>query len=110
MQPDTIRNHMKHFPAFGTTGFRTCQFTAIQNLDTSFAENRPKALVQMATGTGKTFTAIPAAYRLLKFGRMRRILFLVDTKSLGEQAEENSCPTRQTMTTVLSRSSMAFAA
>ena len=82
MQPDTIRNHMKHFPAFGTTGFRTCQFTAIQNLDTSFAENRPKALVQMATGTGKTFTAIPAAYRLLKFGRMRRILFLVDTKSL----------------------------
>jgi len=87
MQQDTIRNHMKHFPAFGTTGFRTCQFTAIQNPDTSFAENRPKALVQMATGTGKTFTAIPAAYRLLKFDRMRRILFLVDTKSLGEQAE-----------------------
>lgn len=41
----------------------------------------------MATGAGKTFTAITAAYRLLKFGRMRRILFLVDTKSLGEQAE-----------------------
>ena len=87
LQPDTIRNHMKHFPAFDTTGFRTCQITAIQNLDTSFAENRPKALVQMATGAGKTFTAITAAYRLLKFGRMKRILFLVDTKSLGEQAE-----------------------
>ena len=86
-QSDTIRNHMKHFPAFDTTGFRKCQITAIQNLDTSFAENRPKALVQMATGAGKTFTAITAAYRLLKFGRMRRILFLVDTKSLGEQAE-----------------------
>ena len=86
-QPDTIRNHMKHFPAFDTTGFRSCQITAIRNLDTSFAENRPKALVQMATGAGKTFTAITAAYRLLKFGRMKRILFLVDTKSLGEQAE-----------------------
>ena len=84
---DTIRNNMKHFPEFDTTGFRKCQITAIKNLDTSFAENRPKALVQMATGAGKTFTAITAAYRLLKYGKMRRILFLVDTKSLGEQAE-----------------------
>ena len=84
---DTIRNNMKHFPAFDTTGFRKCQITAIQNLDASFADNRPKALVQMATGAGKTFTAITAAYRLLKFGKMKRILFLVDTKSLGEQAE-----------------------
>ncbi len=84
---DTIRNNMKRFPAFDTTGFRKCQITAIQNLDASFADNRPKALVQMATGAGKTFTAITAAYRLLKFGKMKRILFLVDTKSLGEQAE-----------------------
>ncbi len=84
---DTIRNNMKRFPAFDTTGFRKCQITAIQNLDASFANNRPKALVQMATGAGKTFTAITAAYRLLKFGKMKRILFLVDTKSLGEQAE-----------------------
>ena len=84
---DTIRNNMKRFPAFDTAGFRQCQITAIQNLDASFADNRPKALVQMATGAGKTFTAITAAYRLLKFGKMRRILFLVDTKSLGEQAE-----------------------
>lgn len=86
--PDTIRNNMKHFPPFNTAGFRTCQITAIQNLDKSFAESRPKALVQMATGAGKTFTAITGAYRLLKFGKMRRILFLVDTKSLGKQAEE----------------------
>ncbi|MFR2124810.1 MAG: DEAD/DEAH box helicase family protein [Faecalibacterium sp.] len=56
-------------------------------MDTSFSENRPRALVQMATGAGKTFTAITAAYRLLKYGRMNRILFLVDTRSLGEQAE-----------------------
>ena len=84
---DTVRNNMKHFPEFDTTGFRDCQIKAIRKLDRSFAENHPKALVQMATGAGKTFTAITAAYRLLKYGRMKRILFLVDTKSLGQQAE-----------------------
>ncbi|MBR2470945.1 MAG: DEAD/DEAH box helicase family protein [Fibrobacter sp.] len=86
-QPDTIRNNLKKLPALNTEGFRKCQVTAINNLDKSFAENRPKALVQMATGAGKTFTAITASYRLLKFGKMKRILFLVDTKGLGEQAE-----------------------
>lgn len=86
-QSDTIRNNMKRFPAFDSTGFRKCQIVALENLDESFADNRPKALVQMATGAGKTFTAITAAYRLLKYGKMKRILFLVDTKSLGEQAE-----------------------
>lgn len=86
-QPDTICNNMKRFPEFDPTGFRKCQITAIENLDASFADNRPKALVQMATGAGKTFTAITAAYRLLKYGKMNRILFLVDTKGLGEQAE-----------------------
>ena len=86
-QSDTIRNNMKHFPALDETGFRKCQVNAIKNLDKSFAENRPKALVQMATGAGKTFTAITAAYRLLKYGKMNRILFLVDTRGLGEQAE-----------------------
>lgn len=86
-QPDTIRNNMKHFPTLEVNGFRKCQINAINNLDQSFADNRPKALVQMATGAGKTFTAITAAYRLLKYGKMKRILFLVDTKGLGEQAE-----------------------
>ena len=85
--PDTIRNNMKAFPPLDGTSFRKCQINAISRLDKSFAENRPKALVQMATGAGKTFTAITAAYRLLKYGKMKRILFLVDTKSLGEQAE-----------------------
>lgn len=86
-QPNTIRNNMKHFPPLDTNGFRKCQINAINNLDKSFSDNRPKALVQMATGAGKTFTAITAAYRLLKYGKMKRILFLVDTKSLGEQTE-----------------------
>lgn len=86
-QSDTVRNNMKHFPVLDETGFRKCQVNAIKNLDNSFSENRPKALVQMATGAGKTFTAITAAYRLLKYGKMNRILFLVDTRGLGEQAE-----------------------
>lgn len=86
-QPDTLRNNMKLFPPLDTTGFRQCQITAIQNLDASFAHNKPRALVQMATGAGKTFTAITSVYRLLKYGKMNRVLFLVDTRSLGEQAE-----------------------
>jgi type I restriction enzyme R subunit len=86
-QPETVRNNMKRFPALDDQGFRKCQIVAINKLDVSFADNRPKALVQMATGAGKTYTAITAAYRLLKYGKMNRILFLVDTRSLGEQAE-----------------------
>ncbi len=76
----TIRNNMKCFPPLDETGFRKCRINAIRSLDNSFAENRPKALVQMATGAGKTFTAITAAYRLLKYGRMNRILFLADNR------------------------------
>lgn len=53
-----------------------------------FLENKPKALVQMATGADKVFTAITAAFRLLKFGKMNRILFLVDTRCLDEQAKQ----------------------
>lgn len=87
-QEDTVRNLLKNnFPALMSQGFRKCQIDAINNLTKSFADNKPKALVVMATGAGKTFTAITQVYRLLKYGRMNRILFLVDTKSLGEQAE-----------------------
>jgi len=84
----TLRKRMKAFPAFDTHGFRNCQTKAIKNLETSFADNRSRALIQMATGAGKTFTAITATYRLLKFAKAKRILFLVDTKNLGEQAEQ----------------------
>lgn len=85
---DTLRNNMKQFPVFDTTGFRKCQIAAIEGLENSFSMNKPRALIQMATGAGKTFTAITAAYRLLKYARMKRILFLVDTRSLGKQADE----------------------
>ncbi len=77
----------QHLPATAL-GLRDCQETAITNLETSFREARPRALIQMATGSGKTFTAITEIYRLLKHAKARRILFLVDTKNLGEQAEQ----------------------
>ena len=83
----TLRNRLKKFPSFNTQGFRDCQIIAISNLEVSFAENKPRALIQMATGAGKTFTAITSVYRLLKHAKAKRILFLVDTKNLGEQAE-----------------------
>ena len=69
-------------------GLRDCQEVAVTNLEKSFKENRPRALIQMATGAGKTFTAITEVYRLLKHAKAKRVLFLVDTKNLGEQAEQ----------------------
>jgi type I restriction enzyme R subunit len=74
-------------PELDTDGLRECQINAILNLEQSFKDAKPKALVQMATGSGKTFTAITSAYRLLKHAKAERILFVVDTKNLGEQAE-----------------------
>lgn len=70
-------------------GLRECQESAINNLEESFKHNRPRALIQMATGSGKTYTAITAMYRILKHAKGKRILFLVDTKNLGEQAEHS---------------------
>ena len=75
-------------PALQPQGLRECQIIAINKLETSFKDNRPRALIQMATGAGKTYTAITCIYRLLKFVKARRVLFLVDTKNLGEQAEQ----------------------
>jgi type I restriction enzyme, R subunit len=87
-EPKTLRAGVFDIPVLQPDGLRDCQVTAITNLEKSFRENRPKALVQMATGSGKTFTAITSIYRLLKFARAKRILFLVNTKNLGEQAEQ----------------------
>lgn len=71
-----------------TSRLRDCQITAITELEESFKKAKPRALVQMATGSGKTYTAITAIYRLLKHAKAKRILFLVDTRNLGEQAEQ----------------------
>ena len=67
---------------------RDCQIEAITGLEKSFAENRPRALIHMATGAGKTFTACSFTYRLIKHAGARRVLFLVDRANLGEQARD----------------------
>ncbi|MFY0663216.1 MAG: DEAD/DEAH box helicase family protein [Natronospirillum sp.] len=87
-QPNSLRARLQTLPPLNADGLRDCQITAITNLEESFKQNKARALVQMATGSGKTFTAITATYRLLKHAGAKRILFLVDTKNLGEQAEQ----------------------
>jgi len=84
----SLRKSLLDIPFLPTEGLRDCQIKAITKLESSFKEFKPKALIQMATGSGKTFTAISFIYRLLKFTEAKRILFLVDTKNLGEQAEQ----------------------
>jgi type I restriction enzyme R subunit len=84
----SLRASLQDLPVLPTQDLRDCQINAITNLERSFKENRPRALIQMATGSGKTFTAITFIYRLLKYANAKRILFLVDTKNLGEQAEQ----------------------
>lgn len=87
-EDQTLRKRLQKLPELNTKGLRDCQISAIRNLEQSFGEGRPRALIQMATGAGKTFTAITSIYRLLKHTGAKRILFLVDTKNLGEQAEQ----------------------
>ncbi len=87
-QEKSLRTRLHDIPALPTNGLRDCQIIAINNLEQSFKDAKPKALIQMATGSGKTFTAITFIYRLLKYAKAKRILFLVDTKNLGEQAEQ----------------------
>jgi len=84
-EEDTLRARLRKFPPLITEGLRDCQIEAIQNLEKSFAEARPRALIQMASGAGKTFTAISFIYRLIKFAHAKRILFLVDRRNLGKQ-------------------------
>jgi type I restriction enzyme R subunit len=84
-QPDTLRVRLRNPPALSTLGLRDCQIEAIQNLEKSFADARPRALIQMATGSGKTFMAVSLVYRLVKFAKAKRVLFLVDRSNLGRQ-------------------------
>ena len=85
--PLSLRAGLQQLPDLNTDNLRDCQIKAITKLEASLQLGKPRALVQMATGSGKTFTAITQIYRLLKHAGARRILFLVDTKNLGEQAE-----------------------
>jgi type I restriction enzyme R subunit len=87
-QDGSLRMRLQSMPRLDEAGLRICQVRAVTNLEKTLQQNHPKSLIQMATGSGKTFTAITAAYRLIKFAKAKRILFLVDTRNLGEQAEQ----------------------
>ena len=84
----TLRYGIQHLPELepDAPGLWPAQVEAIRNLEQSLRENRPRALIQMATGAGKTFTAANVCYRLLRHAGARRILFLVDRANLGRQA------------------------
>ena len=84
-QQQTLRYHLQTLPLLERQGLRDCQIEAIANLEKSFAADRPRALIQMATGSGKTYTAVSFAYQLIKFANAKRILFLVDRSNLGRQ-------------------------
>ena len=82
-----IENPYAGLPTLKKKGLRDCQYEAITELEGSFRAGQNRALIVLATGAGKTYTACLAAYRLLAFTPMKRILFLVDRNNLGKQAE-----------------------
>jgi len=90
--PATFLARLQHMPelvtAWGDQALWPAQIKAIHNLEASLAANKPRALIQMATGSGKTFTAISFIYRLIKFAGARRVLFLVDRGNLGRQTKK----------------------
>jgi type I restriction enzyme R subunit len=86
-RPGTLRSRLQRLPPLPTpSGLWPNQETAITNLERSLALGRPRALIQMATGSGKSLTSAAAVYRMVKFGGATRVLFLVDRGNLGRQA------------------------
>ncbi|WP_234796749.1 DEAD/DEAH box helicase family protein [Mycolicibacterium porcinum] len=87
-KPDapTFRARLQTLPQLVTEGLRPNQIQAVEGIEKSLKANQPRGLVQMATGAGKTFTAVTSAYRLIKHANAARVLFLVDRNNLGEQA------------------------
>jgi type I restriction enzyme, R subunit len=77
----SLRRRLLDLPSLQIDGLRDCQINAIAKLELSFKENRPRALIQMATGSGKTFTAITAIYRLLKYAKAKRVCFWLTPKT-----------------------------
>ena len=82
-----LEDEFSALPALKKQGLRDCQFEAITELEKSFRSGQNRALMVLATGSGKTYTACLAAYRFLSYTPMRRVLFLVDRNNLGKQAE-----------------------
>lgn len=82
----TWRGALQTMPKLDERALRPAQITAIKGIERSLREQRfDRSLVQMATGAGKTYTAVTASYRLLRFGGFKRVLFLVDRNNLADQ-------------------------
>ena len=86
--PTQMRARLRTLPALDESRLWSVQARALRNLEESLGRSDQRALIQMATGSGKTFTAVNAAYRLLKHGGARRVLFLVDRNNLGRQTHD----------------------
>ena len=86
--PETLRSNLRNIPQLNYDSLWQCQKDAIVNLEKSLANGNQRSLIQMATGSGKTFTAVTFSYRLIKHAKARRILFLVDRANLGRQAKK----------------------
>lgn len=84
-EKSTLRCGVQNLPPLDPVGLWPAQAEAIRNLEVSLKHGRPRALIQMATGSGKTFTAANISYRLIKYAGARRVLFLVDRAGLGRQ-------------------------
>jgi type I restriction enzyme, R subunit len=84
----TLRAHLKHLPPLDESNLWSPQIRAIRGVEESLAVAKPRALIQMATGSGKTFTACNFCYRLIKHAGAKRILFLVDRRTLGQQTKK----------------------
>lgn len=83
--PATLQRRLRRLPPLVEVGMRPPQISAIKKLEESLAENRPRALIQMSPGSGKTYTAVAECYRLIKYAQARRVLFLVDRANLARQ-------------------------
>lgn len=82
-----INGEYAGLPTLFPDNLRECQYDAIVRLEKSFKQGKRRALLVLATGSGKTFTACMIAYRFLTYTKAKRILFLVDRNNLGLQAE-----------------------
>lgn len=87
-QSDTLRRRLQLLPEINTEDLRECQKEAIAGLFNSLKQNRLRALIQMATGVGKTYISVSFIYWLIKIAGAKRVLFLVDRKNLGEQTQK----------------------
>ena len=84
-QEKQLAQRLREFPPLENGQLWPAQIQAIKNLEKSFAAGQQRALIQMATGSGKTYTAVNFIYRLVKCGGAKRVLFLVDRGNLGRQ-------------------------